>query len=157
MYWLRNDIIRFKGTGHYWKLLKIVISIKTKLVTSNGNIKHWENAFLWNVVFEKEVTNILSQILKGFWPEITQMCECYLAAVKGTGHLSSWFCQRPVFSLGLSQHMNKIPSLWKSCLNCHRSCKKKNKEKNTLVPQIGLFHLPNKIIQLKLFFIWVRN
>ena len=25
-----------KGSGHYWKLLKIIISIKPYLVTSNG-------------------------------------------------------------------------------------------------------------------------
>ena len=29
---------RFKGTGHYWLLLKINVSIKTYLVTSNGEL-----------------------------------------------------------------------------------------------------------------------
>ena len=31
---LRN--INVKGSGHYWKLLKIIISIEPLLVTSNG-------------------------------------------------------------------------------------------------------------------------
>ena len=29
-------VARFKGSGHYWYLLKIIISIKPYLVTSNG-------------------------------------------------------------------------------------------------------------------------
>ena len=30
------DLERFKGSGHYWWLLKVIVSIKTYLVTSNG-------------------------------------------------------------------------------------------------------------------------
>ena len=56
----RPTINSIKGTGHYWYLLKIIVSIKTYLVTSNGG---WlivcntvRNGSLWNnVVFEKEV------------------------------------------------------------------------------------------------------
>ena len=29
--------LTFKGTGHYWKLLRIIVSIKTYLVTINNN------------------------------------------------------------------------------------------------------------------------
>ena len=51
---------RFKGSGHYWQLLKIIISIRPVLVTSNGQLLVvWNivrNGSLWSdVVFKKEV------------------------------------------------------------------------------------------------------
>ena len=42
-------------------------------------------------------------------------------------------CQRPVFSLGVSQHMQKITNLWKFELNCSSKLWDNNKRKNTLV------------------------
>ena len=42
-------------------------------------------------------------------------------------------CQRPVFSLGVSQHMHKITNLWKFELNWLSKLRDKNKIKNTLV------------------------
>ena len=55
-----NSSNSLKGTGHYWLLLKILVSIKTYLVTSNGELLIvWNivrNGYLWmNLVFEKEV------------------------------------------------------------------------------------------------------
>ena len=32
----RGPVFLLKGSGHYWRLLKIIISIKPYLVTSNG-------------------------------------------------------------------------------------------------------------------------
>ena len=58
----------FKDTGHYY-LLKIIVSIKTYLVTSNGELlviilkKHCEKRLplKYNVVFEKEVISKTQQ------------------------------------------------------------------------------------------------
>ena len=52
--------VTFKGSGHYWSLLKIIICIKTYLVTSNGEMlvvyNNLRNGTLWsNAVLEKEV------------------------------------------------------------------------------------------------------
>ena len=50
----------FKGTGHYWHLLKIIVGIKLYLVTSNGELlivyNIMRNGSIWsNIVFDKEV------------------------------------------------------------------------------------------------------
>ncbi len=42
-------------------------------------------------------------------------------------------CQRPVFSLGVSQHMHKITNLWKFELNWSSELRNNNGTKNTLV------------------------
>ena len=52
--------VSIKGSGHYWKLLKMYICIKPYLVTINGELLIVQNIVgngsLWsNVVFEKEV------------------------------------------------------------------------------------------------------
>ena len=52
--------VSIKGSGHYWKLLKMYICIKPYLVTINGELLIVQNivgngSLLSNVVFEKEV------------------------------------------------------------------------------------------------------
>ena len=42
-------------------------------------------------------------------------------------------CQRPVFSLGVSQHIHKITNLWKFELNRPSKLRDNNERKNTLV------------------------
>ena len=44
-------------------------------------------------------------------------------------------CQRPVFSLGVSQHMHKITYLGKCELNWSSKLRDSNERKNTLVTQ----------------------
>ena len=44
-------------------------------------------------------------------------------------------CQRPVFSLGVSQNMQKITNLWKLELNWSSKLRDNNERKNTLVTQ----------------------
>ena len=71
---------------------------------------------------------------------------------KGTGNL--WYCQRPVFSLGVSQHMHKVTNLWKfSRPFGHRSCKRIMKEKAPLLHNFVCFQMSNKRVQLKSFII----
>ena len=52
--------------------------------------------------------------------------------LKDTGHYFG-NCQRPVFSLTVSQHMHKITNLWKFKLNRSSKLRDKNGRKNTLV------------------------
>ena len=47
-------------------------------------------------------------------------------------------CQRPVFSLGVSQHKHKITSLWKFELNWSSKLRENDKRKNT--PVGWVFH-----------------
>ena len=51
---------------------------------------------------------------------------------KDTGHYTG-NCQRPVFSLGVSQHMHKITNLWTFELNWSSNLRDNNERKNTLV------------------------
>ena len=44
-------------------------------------------------------------------------------------------CQRPLFSLGVSQHKHKITNMWKFELNWLSKLRDNNKRKNTLVTQ----------------------
>ena len=50
-------------------------------------------------------------------------------------------CQRPVFSLGVSQHMHKITNLWKFVLNWSRekSCERIMEEKTSLSHKLCAF------------------
>ena len=54
-------------------------------------------------------------------------------------------CQRPVFSLGVSQHMHKITNLWKFELNWSSKLQENNERKTTLVAQTCAFSMPNNI------------
>ena len=55
-------------------------------------------------------------------------CTARLKAVDTIGN-----CQRPVFSLGVSQHMHTITNLWKFELNRSSKLRDMMKEENTLV------------------------
>ena len=80
---------------------------------------------------------------------------CISCSFKGTGHFGN--CQRPVFSLGVSQHMHKITNLWKFDSIGHRSCKRIMKEKTPLLHKFVCFQMLIKASGLKSFIIWVRN
>ena len=53
-------------------------------------------------------------------------------------------CQRPVFSLGVSQHMHKITNLWKFELNWSSELGENDERKNTLVGRICVLSDRNK-------------
>ena len=64
-------------------------------------------------------------------------------------------CQRPVFSLGVSQHMHKITSLWQFGLNRSSKLWENDERKNTLIGRICVL---SKGIKYSLSFnILVRN
>ena len=53
-------------------------------------------------------------------------------------------CQRPVFSLGVSQHIHKLTNLWKFELNWSSKFGENGKRKNTLVGQMCVLSDRNK-------------
>ena len=59
--------------------------------------------------------------------------EQYNAPFKDAGHY--WYCQRPVFSLGVSQHMRKITTIG------HHSCEIITKEKTPLSHEVMCFQI----------------
>ena len=72
---------------------------------------------------------------------------------KHFSNLMALWLSKPVFSLGVSQHMNKITNLWKFGPIGHRNCRWKMKEKTPLLR----FQMHNKRLQLNSFVIWVRD
>ena len=62
------------------------------------------------------------------------------------GRYTSGYCQRPVFSLGVSQHVHKITSLWKFGLNRSSKLRENDERKNTLVRRICVPSNRNKIL-----------
>ena len=50
-------------------------------------------------------------------------------------------CQRPVFSLDVSQHMHKITNLWKFELDWLSKLRENNGRKNALVAQVVCFQM----------------
>ena len=56
---IRPSVINFKGTGHYWQLLKVVVSITNLLGNKQwgavDSIQHFKSLCWRKIVFEKEV------------------------------------------------------------------------------------------------------
>ena len=67
--------------------------------------------------------------------------------------LDTFTCQRPVFSLGVSQHMHTMTNLWKFELNWSS----KLQERTPSLHYFVWFKMHNKRLQLKSFITWVRN
>ena len=65
-------------------------------------------------------------------------------------------CQRPVFSLGVSQHMHKITNLWTFELNWSSKLRENDERKNTLVGRICVLSDRNKrlLARSRLLFQW---
>ena len=79
----------------------------------------------------------------------------YLVLLKALNMIGG--CQRPVFSLGVSQHMHKITNLWKFELNWSSKLQENNEEKTPLLHKFVCFQMPNQTSGLKSIIIWVRN
>ena len=65
-------------------------------------------------------------------------------------------CQRPMFSLGVSQRMHRITNLWQLWFNWSSKLQENNDRKNTLVAQCVCFQMPNKRLHARslLIFEW---
>ena len=66
-------------------------------------------------------------------------------------------CQRPVFSVCVSNICIKITNLWKCGLNWSSNLQRIMKEKTSLLPYFVCCYIHNKRLQMKSFIIWVRN
>ena len=64
------------------------------------------------------------------WEHFRGFCDC-LKTLDTMGN-----CQRPVFWLGVSQHMHKITNLWKFRLNRSSSLRDKNERKKNLSHEV---------------------
>ena len=74
---------------------------------------------------------------------------CYQHSLKALDTFGN--CQRPVFSLGVSQLMHEIANLYKFGLNWSSILQKNNEKKKTLLHFFMCFQIHNKRLQLKSF------
>ena len=99
------------------------------------------NCFTFRYLMETEeikceTKGFYRRILKTEMLQVEENCVQYLmmfssSMVKDSGHY--WYCQRLVFTFGVSQHMPKITNLWKFELNWSSKLRDNNERKNTLV------------------------
>ena len=107
--WLQNDINSLRFKAHEYKCCNfLVISFLV-----------YKKSTRWCHSAMQDLNRILGHFNIKF---------------KDTGHFPGFGnCHRPVFSLGVSQHMHKITNLWKFELNLLSKLRDNSGRKNTLV------------------------
>ena len=81
----------------------------------------------------------------------------YIHCIDGSRHWTKGSCQRPVFSLGVSQNMHKITNLWKRGLIWSLKLQDSNERKTPFMHNNVCAILETQSPQLKSFNIWLRN
>ena len=92
-----------------------------------GSTPTWPSTPSQSIQLLKRMHSFLQEALKkgkGDFPY-------YAPGLKGRYTIGN--CQRPVFSLGVSQHKHKITSLWKFELNWSSQLRENDESKNTLI------------------------
>ena len=119
LYWLINNRKTLKLL-YNWFSWKLFFFFRYSLATSRTNCAQIPRVCYFVHCWEYTMWE--------YWSLVFQRCPVPLKSVETIGN-----CQRLAFTVGVSQHMHKIPNLWKFELNRSSKLRDKSERKITLV------------------------